>query len=79
MSDNLFSALRWEELTPSDTVAIEPFPVAIFVGTAGDVEAKGDDGVSATFVAVAGQTLSIQPRYVMATGTTATNLVALYN
>lgn len=79
MSDKVSTALRWKAITPSDTAPIEPRPVAVFVGGGGTVTAIGDDGVSGAFVAVAGQVLQIQPNKVMATGTDATDLVALYN
>jgi len=79
MSDRMYSALRWAAITPSDTVQIRPTPIAVYVGGAGNVTAIGDNGVSAVFAASAGQTLAIQPSFVMATGTTATALVRLYN
>lgn len=73
-----YTASEWAAITPSDSVRLERIPRAVFVGAAGNVVAKGANGVSATFAVVASQTLEIQPTYVMATGTTATGLVALY-
>ena len=76
--DALHTAGSWKAISPSDTAKIEPFPRSVYVGGAGTVIAVGQDGVSAPFVAVAGATLPIQPTQVLSTGTTATNLVALY-
>lgn len=79
MSEKLFSATHWDAVTPSDTSALEPFPVAVFVGGAGDIAVKGSDGVAATFTVLAGTSLPIQPRMILSTGTTATNIIALFN
>lgn len=79
MSNRTFSAYRWKAITPSDTATIEPQPVAVFVGGAGNVVAVGDDGVAATFAATAGAVLPIQPHRINSTSTTATGLIALYN
>lgn len=81
MSERLFSAMRWAAITPSDTATLEPFPVVVFIGGAGVVVAVGHDGVSASFTVPAGAVLSIQPRQIKATGTTATatDIVALFN
>lgn len=79
MSEKLFSATSWAGVTASDTAVLRPYPVALFVGGAGDVAVKGADGVLATFTVPAGVTLSIQPRQVLSTGTTATNIIALFN
>lgn len=73
-----YTASFWAAVTPSDSVPISPVPRAIHVGTGGTVVAKGQNGVSASFTAADGQTLEIQPVYVMSTGTTATGIVALY-
>lgn len=75
---NTNTAATWAAITPSDTETLDPIPRAVFVGTAGTITAVGADGVSAPFAALAGQELSIQPSKIMATGTTASGLVALY-
>jgi hypothetical protein len=67
----------WSDLTPSDTVLITP-AIGIYVGIAGDIRAAGRDGVVGTFQAQTGQYLIGNFTKVMATGTTATGLVALY-
>lgn len=53
---------------------------AIFVGTGGNLTLKGSDGVIATFMNVPnGTLLPVHAVEIMATGTTASNLVALYS
>ena len=79
MGDKTSTAKSWADITPSDTASIEPTPQAVRVNGAGDVVAVGADGVSCTFTAVDGDMLMIQPVKIMATGTTATGLIALYN
>ena len=73
------TAIRWSAITKSDTVRLEPVPVAIFVGGGGDIAAEGQDGVSATFTVAAGTVLQIQPGRILSTGTSATNIVGLHN
>lgn len=65
-------------ITPSDTVDLPSQAKAIYVGGAGDVLAT-IGGTDVTFKAVpVGTVLHITATRVKATGTTATNLVALY-
>jgi hypothetical protein len=68
-------------VTPSNTVAL-PGGVCrgLYVGGAGDVAAVlADQGAAVTFVAVpAGTFMPVRVFRVNSTGTTATNLVALY-
>lgn len=68
-----------QAVTPSDSTAFAFRPRALYVGGAGDVTVKWTNGTQTTFKAVpVGTTLPICPVYVMATGTTATQLVALW-
>lgn len=72
--DNSFRAV-----TPSDTVAIKGGVArALYVGVTGDVAAVNENGAAVVFTAVVGGTVLpiVTPR-VNATGTTATNIVAL--
>lgn len=73
-----YPASSFGPVTPSDGTPFAVTPKALFVGGAGNLIAKGSDGTSATFAVAAGQILPIRPQYVMATGTTATGIVALY-
>ncbi|MBM6442400.1 hypothetical protein JQF37_02005 [Pseudomonas sp. MIL9] len=67
-------------VTPSDTTLLSPLPRSLYVGAAGNVAIVPEDGIaSVVFVAVsAGQILPIRAKKVMSTGTTASNIVAMY-
>lgn len=78
-SDRTKSATSWQAITPSNTDNLTPQPVGVYVGTAGNLAIEGETG-PATLVAVpAGSWLPIQPLKVLATGTTAADIVAFYN
>lgn len=65
-------------ITPSDTADLQETANAIYVGGAGDIALVTTGGASLTFVAVpAGSILPVKARTVLATGTTATTLLAL--
>ena len=78
-SDRTYSAKSWAAVTPSDSAFLEPTPVALYAGGAGDIVAQGANAVNTTFAVTAGAVLPIQPRQVLSTGTTATGIVGLYN
>jgi hypothetical protein len=66
-------------ITKSDTANLPTGARQIWVGGAGDVKIDTISGDAVTFVAVpAGTLLPVQAKKVYSTGTTATNLVALY-
>ena len=77
MSDLTLIPTKYKPVTKSDTVPVGA-TMGLYVGGAGDVTVKGDDGVEATFACQSGQYLSGRFCFVMATGTTATGIVALY-
>jgi hypothetical protein len=65
-------------ITPSDTVPLEFFSRAIYVGGAGNISVVMLDDSTIPFAGlVAGSILPIRVKRVNSTGTTATNLVAL--
>lgn len=73
-------AKSWRSITASDSVDL-PHGMcrAIYVGVTGHIAVVGEDGVSVTFYnAAAGSILALQAKKVKSTGTTATNLIALY-
>lgn len=73
---NVFAAV-----TPSNTADLPNPGVsdALWVGGAGTLAIQGTDGQTVSIAAVAaGATLPIKVRRVLATGTTATTIVALY-
>jgi hypothetical protein len=77
--DGAYSASRWSSgnITPSDTLTIEPRYDGLWIGGAGDVVAEDREGRIATFKCVAGSVLPISPMRIRATGTTATNIVGM--
>ena len=61
-------------ITPNDATRL--YAVGVYVGGEGDVAVEGEDGETVTFTLVpAGSLLPIRVNRVLATGTTATNLV----
>lgn len=79
MSSTTRSAHSWAAITPSDGTALEQIPGAIRANVGGNVNIVGRDGVAFAFTVAAGETLPCRPTKVMATGTTATGIAALYN
>ncbi len=68
-----------ESVVPSDTVDVPHTTRAIYVGGAGDVSVEMKDGGAVTFRNVnAGAVVAIRVSRVLATGTTATDIVGLY-
>ncbi len=78
--DHGLTSGRYVAITPhNSTDFTDGICVAIYVGVGGDVVAVDIDGNATTFKnAQSGVTLPIKARRVNSTGTTATNLVALY-
>lgn len=65
-------------VTPNDGADI-PITHGLYIGVTGDVAVVMGDGTTLTFkAAAAGSTLNLQVKRVLATGTTATNIIALY-
>lgn len=67
-------------VTPNDGAPLATGARALWVGGAGNIVLRlWNDAADVTLVAVpAGTLLRVCPRFVRATGTTATNMVALY-
>ena len=77
-ADATVSAKFSNAVTPSDTVAIT-HTRALYVGAGGSVVVTDMQGNDSTYVGVLGGTiLPIQVTKVKATGTTASNILALY-
>lgn len=66
-------------ITPHDTNALTNIPKGLWIGTGGDVTLRGvNSGVDVVFKAVpSGHILPVRASHVRATGTTATDIVAL--
>lgn len=66
-------------VTPSDSAQISRVARALYVGGSGDVKLVTEEGNAVTFQdIVAGSILPVKATKVFATGTTATNIVALF-
>ena len=66
-------------VVPSDTVQLAQVSRAIYVGSTGDIAAELASGTQVTFTAVpAGMILPLRLRKIRSTGTSATNIVALW-
>ncbi len=69
---------RWAVVVPSDTVDMIELPKAIRVDGGGTIVLRGDDGHAESFTVSDGETLPFRPTRVLATGTTATGIKALF-
>lgn len=80
IDDNPFSAKFAAAVTPHDSTNLAAATRGLYVGTAGDVSAAMlGDSASVTFASVpAGTTLAVRAIRVNSTGTTASNIVALW-
>lgn len=67
-------------VTPSDSTDLTHYATALYVGTAGNVAVipiNNADGAPVTFTAHASGYMPVRVRRVLATGTTASNILAL--
>jgi hypothetical protein len=73
-------ATRGVAVSPHDSNPLAEMPKALFIGSAGDLVARGmNDSADVTFRNLAaGSVLPFRARFVRATGTTAADIVALY-
>lgn len=69
---------RASSITPSDAVDLPQVPESVWVGGAGVIAAIMPDNTVQNFTVPAGTMLSIRPKRINATNTTATLLVAMY-
>ena len=75
LTDQASSALA---VTPSDSVDLANAPKALYIGVTGDITMRlANDTASVLFKAVPVGVLPVRPLRVYATGTTATNILAL--
>ena len=75
-------ARRAQAVTPSDTVDLGSYAKALYVGAAGNVRVLtvgGEDADAVTFANHPVGWLPVQVRRVLATGTTATQIVAAFD
>lgn len=73
-----FPAIKFVAITPSDVTELN-VPRSIYVGTTGNVAVEDEEGNSVVFNNVPDATiLPIQPTKILATNTTAGNIIGLY-
>lgn len=72
------SARRYATVTPSDSTDLVVPADAFRITGAGNIKCRGSDGVEVTFAVVANETTQWGAVRVLATGTTATGIIALY-
>lgn len=65
-------------VTPDDDTDLAKATRALYVGVDGDVRVRMPDDSDVTFAALAGSILPVAVKRVLLTGTTATNIVALW-
>lgn len=72
------TATEFRAITPSDTEDLDPHTRFLYVGVTGAITVKAFNGDVTLFLAVPVGQLDIQPKRIMATGTTATNIVGCW-
>jgi hypothetical protein len=78
-ADATVSARRAVEVVTSNTVTYTEPTRGVYIGTTGNLKVDMVSGGTVTFVSVpAGSLLPVQVERIYATGTTATNIIALY-
>ena len=77
MSHDSDPAVFAATVTPSDSTVLTPTR-GLYVGTSGNIAVQMSDGSNVTFVSVPQGILPVRVVKVLATGTTASNIVALW-
>jgi len=77
-ADGTGPAIRWSAIAPHDTAALDPMPRALFVGIGGTLALEDRTGSVVVWTVMDGQFLPVSPLRIRATGTTATNIIALW-
>lgn len=65
-------------VVPDDAADLAVVPRALRIGGAGDVVLRDATGAEVTYAVTAGEVLAFRPVRVLATGTTATDIVGWY-
>jgi hypothetical protein len=73
-----FPARKFIAVTPSDTVDLPAGCVGLYIGTTGNLSVKDIDGTTVLFSTLPVGYAPIGPVRIMATNTTADDIVALY-
>lgn len=70
-------ATQGYEVTPSDSVDLNPHARTLFIGTGGALKITTKGGQTITFPVLTGQYILFQVTRVWATGTTATDIISM--
>jgi len=73
-----FSPLGFKYITPDDDKDLDPRPRRLYIGLTGDLALRNNAGDSIIFQNVAVGFVDISPDRVLATGTTASQIIGLY-
>lgn len=65
-------------ITPNDSTDLATIPRGLFFNGAGDVVLRDKSGNDETYTVTAGQLLPFRARRILATGTTATGIIAMW-
>lgn len=72
------SADRWYAVTPDDDADLPVKPRMVRVNVGGNVVMRDANGTTVTFAFLDGQSEPLSPHRILATGTTATGIVACW-
>ena len=79
MSTSTATAFQFEAVAPNDSTDMPNQARALYVGGNGNIAVQNNKGVAVSFIGVvAGTILPVQTARVLATGTTATDLISLF-
>lgn len=76
--NDISTAYNAEDVTPSDATVLPAGVRSLYIGVSGNVAVRMVGGGTVTFLSVPIGMLGVQVDQVLSTGTTATNIVALY-
>jgi hypothetical protein len=72
-------AHEWQSITPNDTTLLSPLPIGFYIGDTGVIRLQDKKGNTEDFqIPAAGWMLPFKAIRVYATGTTVTDVIALY-
>jgi hypothetical protein len=78
-NEDQYTAIGAVSVTPDNAAVIEPVTRGVYIGGAGDLAVTFLDGTQVTFTDIApGMIHGMQIKQVRATGTTATDILAIY-
>lgn len=87
MSYAIYSGVNFKSVTPSDTELLKPFANTetrrcqyVIIGSGGNLAIRNEDGTTQVITGlIAGGQYAISTDQILATGTTATNIIAAFD